>query len=109
MKFSYSLEVIRKSGLINYLIEEFNYPESIILFGSFRKSENNFNSDIDLLIISPVKKRINLEKFEKKLNHKIQLFMYSRKEIENLKIKNKEILNSFVNGFNLYGFWEVFV
>ena len=108
IKLWYNLKKIRKSGLIDYLIEEYNYPEAIILFGSFKKAENIPKSDIDLLIITPLKKRINLEKFEKRLNHEIQLFIHSSKEIDIMKTKNKELLNSFINGLVLEGYWEIY-
>ena len=49
-----------------------------------------------------------LERFEKKLKHKIQLFLHSRKEIKTMKTKNKELLNNLVNGVVVYGFWEAF-
>ncbi|MEK6872878.1 MAG: nucleotidyltransferase domain-containing protein [Nanoarchaeota archaeon] len=108
LKLSYNLEILHSSGLIDYIVKEFNYPEAIILFGSFAKAENIPKSDVDLLIISPLKKEINLERFEEKLGHKIQLFINSKKEIEIMKRKNKELLNNFINGVTLYGFLEVF-
>ena len=108
MKLFYNLINIRKSGLIEYLADEFNQPKAIILFGSFRKSENIPKSDIDLFIESEVKKNPDLSKFEKKLSHPIQLFQFSRNEIENLKAKNKELLNNILNGILLEGFFEVY-
>lgn len=108
LKFSYNLQKINNSNLIEILEEKFNYPEAIILFGSWQKAENNKNSDVDILIITPTKKKINLEKIEKKLNTKIQIFQHSKKEIENLKNKNKQLLNNMINGTTIYGFWEVF-
>ena len=66
-KLNYNLNLLHDSGLINHLIKEFNHPEAIILFGSFAKAENISSSDIDLLIVSSVKKEINLRKFEKQL------------------------------------------
>ena len=108
LKFSYNLQKIKNSNLIEILEEKFNYPEAIILFGSWQKAENNENSDIDILIITPTKKEINLKKIEKKLKTKIQIFQYSKKGIENLKERNKQLLNNMINGTTIYGFWEVF-
>ena len=108
MKLYYNIKKIRSSGLINYLIEEFNHPEAIVLFGSFVKAEDIPRSDVDILIITPLKKEVNLKKFEKYLNHKIQLFLHSKQEINKMKVKNKELLNNWVNGLVLYGFWEMF-
>lgn len=107
-KLFYNIKKLRSSGLIEYLGEEFNHPEAITLFGSFRKAEDIASSDIDILIITPIKKEVNLSRFEKYLGHNIQLFLHSSKEIEEMKVKNKELLNSFINGLVLHGFWEVF-
>lgn len=107
LKLSYNLKVIYDSGLIDYLSEEFNQPKAIVLFGSFAKAENNKNSDVDLLIVSSKKQEPNLEKFEKKLGHKIQLFIHSEKDLEKLKVKNKELFNNWINGIVIYGYLEV--
>jgi len=107
-KLFYNIKKIREAGLVEYLNEEFNHPEAIVLFGSFRKAENTPLSDIDILIITSSKNRPNIEKFEKKLGHKIQIFLHSRKDVNRMKIKNRELLNNFLNGIVLDGFWEVF-
>ncbi len=106
IKLNYNLNLLPE--ITNYLIKEHNYPEAIVLFGSFARAENISKSDIDILIISSLKKEIDLKKFEKKLGYKIQLFVHSKKEVEKMKKDNKELLNNFVNGITLYGFWEVF-
>ena len=108
IKLSYNLRKLRESSLIDYLVDKFNNPEAIILFGSFRKAEDIPKSDIDILIITPLKKEINLTKYEKLLDHEIQLFLYSNEEINKIKTKNKELLNNLVNGIVLEGFWELF-
>jgi len=108
IKLKYNLDKLRESGIVNFLIKEFNNPKVIVLFGSFAKGENIEKSDIDLLVVTTIKKEINLDKFEKILEHKIQLFLFSSKELENMKEKNKELLNSFINGITLYGFMEIF-
>ena len=83
-------------------------PEAIILFGSFAKAENIGRSDIDLLVITPAKKEVNIEKYEKNLNHKVQLFLHAKKDIEDMKNKNPKLLNNFINGVKIYGYWELF-
>lgn len=105
LKLNYNLSLIRDSGLLDYIKETFNYPEAIVLFGSFAKAENIKKSDIDILIVSPAKKKLNLGNFEKKLGHEIQIFVYSGKELSSMK--NKELLNSFINGIVLEGYMEV--
>ena len=108
LKLNYNLNVLHESGLIEYLVEAFNQPEAIVLFGSFSKAEDNKNSDVDILIISSKKQEPNVEKFEKKLNHKIQLFIHSKTELEKIKKKNKELFNNWINGIVIYGYFEVF-
>ena len=108
LKVDYNLELLESSGLIDYLVKEFNHPEAMVLFGSFAKAENISKSDIDLLIVSPLKKEIKLDRFEKKLGNKIQLFVHSKKEIEKIKEKNKGLLNSWINGIVIHGYLEVF-
>ncbi len=108
LKLSYNLKLINNSGLIEFLEDYFDYPETIILFGSFSKAENNKHSDIDLLVISSKKQEPNLKSFENKIGHKIQLFIHSKKELNKLKEKNKELFNNWINGIVLYGFFEVF-
>src|SRR3989338_9491171 len=106
-KLFYNLQRIRQSGLIEYICQMYN-PEAIILFGSFAKAENIGRSDIDLLVITPAKKEVNIEKYEKTLNHKIQLFLNSKRDIEEMKEKNPGLLNNFINGMKVYGYWELF-
>ena len=105
MKIYYNLELLNKSGLVDFLLNEFNYPEAIVLFGSFAKAENIKKSDIDILVVSPIKKKIELKEFEKNTGHEIQIFIYSGKEL--FSLKNKELLNSFINGIVLEGYIEV--
>ena len=108
LKKLYNLAKIRDSGLIKILIEHFNFPEAIVLFGSYAKAENSKESDIDLFILSESKKELDLSEIEKKLKSKVQLFIYSRKRFEIMKTNNKELLNNILNGLMVYGFLEVF-
>ena len=106
-KRNYNLERIQTSGLIAFLEQEFNYPKCVILFGSYSKGENGENSDIDLFMLTETKKETNLERFEKRLDAKIELFIYDEKSFNNMKAKNKELLNNILNGIKLYGSIEV--
>ncbi|MBI1970518.1 nucleotidyltransferase domain-containing protein [Candidatus Woesearchaeota archaeon] len=108
MKIATNLQMLRSSGLLDAITQEYNHPEAIILFGSYRKGEDTAGSDIDIAIITPLKKEINLSTFEKKLGRPIQLFCRSRSDIEDMKKKNKELLNNWINGIVVEGFWEAF-
>jgi len=100
-KSNYYIEKILSSGLIRFIIDELN-PSLIILYGSFRKGESNKESDIDLFIESPVKKNIDFKKYEKKIGHKIDLFV--EPSISNL---NDNLFNNVVNGIKLYGSFKI--
>lgn len=100
-KVNYYVEELFSSGLIDYLIDELN-PSCIILFGSFRKGDSDNTSDIDLFVESSLKKKLDLKKFERKLKHKIDLFLES-----NLNNLNNNLLNNVVNGIKLYGSFKI--
>lgn len=99
----HNIKQIYNSGLINYLIEEYSNP-AIILFGSYSKGEDIENSDIDMYVQTPSKKKPPLKKFEKILNRKIQIF--SHKNIKG--ISNPMLANNIINGIILNGFIEIF-
>jgi len=98
----FNIKQIYDSGLVSELIKELHNP-TIILFGSYSKGEDVESSDIDLFI-EITQKSINLDKYEQKLNRKIQLFQH--KSIK--EIKNKDLANNIINGITLNGFVEVF-
>ena len=99
----YNLKRIYKSGLIEYLRNELSNPP-VILFGSYEKAEDIESSDIDLYIETKSNSKIILDKFEKSLNKKIQLFIYQ--DIK--KISNPHLANNILNGTKLNGFVELF-
>ncbi len=90
-----------ETGLINYLEEKLS-PSAIIVFGSARKGEYSMDSDIDLFVETTKPADINLKQFEKKLSHKIQLFV--EKNINGLP---DELFNSVVNGIKLSGYLKL--
>lgn len=104
MKRFYNIQKVRSSGLVDFLVDEFNEPEAIILFGSYAHATNDKESDLDICVISPRASRLSLSKYEKKLKAGIQLFVFSKKELKS----NKELANNIINGIKLYGFIEVF-
>ena len=99
-KIFFNLNKIHRSGLIESLIKQAN-PSCIILFGSFAKGESVHESDIDLFIETAKKGDINLRKYEKKLNHKIQIFIET-----DVKKMPDELFNNVVNGIKLYGYFD---
>lgn len=99
----FNIKSIFESGLIDYIITEYSNPP-IVLFGSYFKGEDNENSDIDLYIETPKKHTFSLDKFEKILKRKIQVFNY--KNIN--EVTNVHLANNIVNGLTLNNFLEVF-
>lgn len=99
----FNINQLSSTGLIDFLIKELSNP-TIIVFGSYSRGEDLENSDVDFYLEMPTKKKFDLEKFEKQLQRKIQIFAY--KKIS--EIKNKELANNIINGITLNGFIEVF-
>ena len=98
----FNVKNLYSSELVDFLIDELSNP-SIIVFGSYAKGEDTEKSDIDLYIETPSKKEINLERFEKILKRKIQIFRH-----KNIKeLKNTALANNIINGILLNGFVEV--
>lgn len=106
LKLFYNLEKLRVSNLIEDLEKEYDFPV-IVLFGSYVKAIDNTNSDIDICLISEIKKEINLEKYEETLNRKMSLHRFSKKTWKNAILNNKELVNSICNGIVLGGGLEV--
>ncbi|MDO8643047.1 MAG: nucleotidyltransferase domain-containing protein [Candidatus Woesearchaeota archaeon] len=99
----FNIRQLHTSGLLDFLVEELSNPP-IAVFGSYARGEDTEQSDIDLYIETPSKKKINIEKYEKILQRKIQLFIY--KNIHELK--NKDLANNILNGIRINGFMDVF-
>jgi len=85
------------AGLVSYIKKELTNPV-IILFGSLAKAEVKNDSDVDLAIFAG-KKELNADKFEERLNRKIQFFWFDSLD----GIKSKELANNITNGYMLSG------
>lgn len=105
-KISYNILKLIKSGLLDFLNDKFLHP-TIIVFGSYAKGEDIKKSDIDLFILSEIKKEINLNQYEKFLDRRIQLFLMNKKEFERAKQKTPELINNILNGIKLAGFLKI--
>ena len=92
---------IKNFSLINFLEEKLR-PNCVVLFGSGSRGEDVENSDIDIFIQAK-ETSLNLEKYEKLLNRKINLLFEP-----NLKNLSRELLNNIINGEILYGYLKVF-
>ena len=92
-----NLKNIYISGLSDYLEKELA-GATVILFGSYSMGEDTNTSDIDIAVIERKDKTIDLEKYEKILNRRININFYDswKKIHENLK-------NNILNGILLHG------
>ncbi len=96
-----NLSLIYETKFADYLEKEF-IGGTIILFGSYSRGEDNFNSDIDIAIIGRKEKNLDLVKFEKMFERKINVNFYSSfKEIHN------DLKESILNGILLLGSVEL--
>ena len=105
-KLVFNIYRLKRYLFVDKLVEVFNNPEAIVLFGSFAKGEDVEQSDIDVLIISSRKSYENLEDFitvfEKKLNRNINIHI-----LHSLNKSSKEFKNAVANGIVLHGYLKV--
>jgi len=93
----FNLNILYESNIIDFIINEYRYPQAIILFGSFARGEDIESSDIDIAVITNKKKDLNLTMFENKLQRTINIH-----EIDINKV-SKEFKNNLYNGIVLEG------
>jgi len=91
------LKRIKESELVDHLNEKCA-PEVIFLFGSCSRGEDTKSSDIDIYLKAD-QVSLDLTKYEKKLNRKINLFFES-----DFNLLSKELKENIVNGIKLKGF-----
>ncbi|HLD56757.1 MAG TPA: nucleotidyltransferase domain-containing protein [archaeon] len=106
LKMYYNFELVRKSVIVEELETVYNYPV-IVLFGSFSKAMDDEQSDIDICIITDIKKDMGLEKFEKVLGRKVSIHHFTKKTWGLAKDKNAELVNNIANGITLSGQLEI--
>ena len=107
-KIAYNREKLKESGLLERIDEGYNHPEAVIVFGSYARGEDGERSDVDIAIMTPLKKSVDFPECERKLKRRLHLFTLSREDVERMKEHNKELLNAIVNGNVVSGFWEAF-
>jgi len=71
------------------------HPQTAIVFGSYARGEDREDSDIDILIISKIKKDLKLKKHEDELERKIHITIVNSIDQLDKGIK-KNILNGWV-------------
>ncbi|MBI2106106.1 nucleotidyltransferase domain-containing protein [Candidatus Woesearchaeota archaeon] len=102
LKLYFNLEKLRESEIVEDLEKKYDFP-TIILFGSYSQGMDTKDSDIDICVVTKIKKDFNSEKYEKIIKRNVNLIFY-----DNLKnAKNKELVNNICNGIVLSGELEV--
>lgn len=96
-KTAHLIDLLFESGLLEFLEKKLK-PGVIFLFGSVRKGEYEHTSDIDIFVES-TEQEVNVSAFEKKLEHKVHLFVRPR-----LSQLSKELQLSILNGVKLSGY-----
>lgn len=98
LKKAYNFYNLYASGLVEALVNMYEEPEAIVLFGSYAHGMDTEKSDIDIAIVTSIEKTADLSKFEKVLMRKINII-----ELDISKAK-KEFLNNLANGIGLHGY-----
>ena len=106
-KIVYNLDLIYRSGIVEFLIDYFKNPKAIVLFGSFRNGEDLSTSDVDIAIVSNQinKKEADkvIKKLEKKHKKEIELHYFTRNFYKNKRDPLvKEILQ---HGIKMIWLW----
>lgn len=106
MKMARNLTLVCQGGLSEFLNAMYGNPKAIVLFGSFRWGEDISTSDIDIAIETENAEKYRklnpqLAGFEKMLGRKVQIHIFSRREID------INVFNNIANGIVLSGFLEV--
>jgi len=92
-----NLQLIYETGLADFLEKEFA-GATIILFGSYSRGEDIINSDIDIAVIGRNDKQIDLTKYEKELERRVNINFY-----DSFKIIHKNLKENLFNGIILAG------
>ena len=89
-----NLKQIYESGFVDFLADKF-VGGTIILFGSYSRGDDTYDSDVDVAIVGRKEKPVDFEEFEKMLGRKINVNFYSSFDEIHPHLKNN-ILNGIV-------------
>lgn len=106
-KILYNLDLIYESGIIEKIRRKILNSRAIILFGSYRKGDDNEKSDIDIAVevldgkLLRIEKLGVINKFGYRKNIEVNLHIFSRNKID------INLFSNIANGIILDGFLEV--
>jgi DNA-binding Lrp family transcriptional regulator len=99
-KLYWTLERLRKSGLLEAIDGHYDLPVTI-LFGSCARGTDIKTSDLDLCVISDVKRPFPTQKYEKSTGHPVSLHVFSEREWERLRKANNSLRRNIQAGITL--------
>ena len=103
LKVAFSIRLLAKSGLVEFLKENTPNVSSIVLFGSMARGEDDEKSDIDILVIGKEKPE-NFRKFEEKVNKEITVHVFSWSEWNKMAKEDSAFYSEVIShGIPLYG------
>ncbi len=97
LKIFRSIDKLQKSGIVEYL-SKMPLVSSITLFGSVAKGEDDYKSDVDIIVIGQ-KVKIDLGKYEEMFGKEIAVKIYKWSEWKKIAEENK----AFYQDIILYG------
>ncbi|MFB6246896.1 MAG: nucleotidyltransferase domain-containing protein [Candidatus Pacearchaeota archaeon] len=107
VKIPYNLSLVYQSGIVDAIYDLYPSAKAIVLFGSYRKGDDNSESDLDiaveLLDDEPleVQNLVELAEFGYRKNVPVNLHMFSRNKVD------LNVFCNIANGIVLSGFLEV--
>lgn len=107
IKIPYNLWLIYSTNIVYGIRERIPNAKAIILFGSYRKGDDNENSDLDIAVEIADSQNLSIEelgiipKLGYRKNVKVNLHIFSRNKID------LNLFNNIANGIVLEGFLEV--
>ncbi|TAN44050.1 MAG: hypothetical protein EPN22_08360 [Nitrospirae bacterium] len=103
IKISRSLSMFMKKGAVEFIKEKITGVSSIVLYGSYAKGEETKDSDVDIIAITPVKKKISSD-ISVLLGKDVNLSLFSPAEWSRQAKTNRAFyLDVITEGIVLYG------
>jgi len=106
-KISYNLSMVYESGIVDKIIGRFGNAKAIVLFGSYRKGDDNEKSDIDIAVETlnengtRIEEFVIIKKFGYRKDVKVNLYIFVRDKV------NTNLFSNISNGIVINGFLEV--